>query len=228
MARFDRLWRRQRGLLFGASLLAGAVLACNGILGLSDFDAVECTGGVCDGGAGFDGGDAGGDAGEGGALVDANGTAPVSWAHFKMPNYPQADGPDANIQTYAATTGGFVDSVSGLAWREPIPQGELGVHTYEEAKAICAAASSAALTWRLPSRIELVTLLDLTQSPAIDKKTFSTTEASAYWTSSEVRPFGDGGRLRWTVNFSNGFNSPAGLGQLDESGKAGVRCIRAQ
>jgi hypothetical protein len=201
------------------------VVACNGLIGLDDFERVECTGGKCDGG-GIEGGgfDGGGDATPDGPVnvVDAAGTLPVSWAHFRMPNYPQDGGPDANLMSYEPTTGGVHDKVSGLVWREPIA--EKGPHSFDDAKAICEAAPSG--PWRLPSRIELVTLLDLTQgSPSIDKATFPSTEAIAYWTSSVVRDTsGAPTNQIWTVDFGG---SP-GVDQTDATGTAGVRCIKTQ
>jgi hypothetical protein len=196
------------------------LVACNGIIGLDDYARVECTGGRCDGGTDGPGVDAGRD----GTVADAEGTRPVSWARFKMPNYVEPDGPDANLTSYSPAAGGFLDNVSRLVWREPIPLGERGGKTWEEAQAICARATDGGGRWRLPSRIELVTLLDLTKSPKIDP-TFSTTDATAYWTTSEVRPITAGTpRKHWTVEFGAG-----GLGAVNEDGeRAAVRCIKAQ
>ena len=216
--------RSKRRLL---SALAGAcvtslVLACNGILGISDYTRGECSGGgVCE--------DAGDhdvvvvDASDGGpeAKVDASGTKAVRWAQFKMPNYAQDGGPGENVPDYGPVAGGFQDSVSGLVWGEPIP--EKGGKSYEDALKICAAITTGG-SWRLPSRIELVTLLDLgpNTSRKINVAKFASTEGMQYWTTSEVRPDVDGVRKHWTVDFSNG-----GLGQQDiNEGQAGVRCIK--
>lgn len=211
------------------SALAGAcvtslMLACNGIIGLSDYTRGECSGGgVCE-----DAGDVDVvvvDASDGGppdAKVDASGTKAVRWAQFKMPNYAQDGGPGENVPKYNEVAGGFQDSVSELVWGEPILDKDKGGKSYEDALRICAAITSGG-SWRLPSRIELVTLLDLGRSGRkIDEATFKSTEGMQYWTTSEVRPDVGGVRRHWTVDFSNG-----GLGQQEVvTGQAGVRCIK--
>lgn len=203
-----------------AALVLGLSLAtaCNGIVGLSDYSRGECSGGgLC-----FDAGmEAFLDAGDALAQpLDASGTRPVAWAKFVMPNFPQDGGPGENIPTYTTSSGAVQDSVSKLVWREPI---EPGLKSYEEALKICA-TGAAGEAWRLPSRIELVTLLDLdpNKSPKIDTQAFPSTEPFVYWTSSEVRPDVGGERRHWTVDFMAG-----GLGQLSlRDGRAGVRCIK--
>jgi hypothetical protein len=197
-------------------------LACNQLIGLSDYGRVECNGGgVCtEAGASETGPDAPKDAPPV-QLVDASGTKPVQWPQFRMPNYPQDGGPDVNIPTYApAADGGLLDSVSKLVWREPIPQNEKGAKSYEDAQTVCAAAPGG---WRLPSRIELVTLLnlDVAKTTKIDD-TFASTEPAPYWTTSQVRPDVGGARKHWTVDFANG-----GLSQTLIVGQtANVRCIK--
>lgn len=199
------------------------VLACNSLIGLSDYEKGDCSGG--------------GDCGDGGrtdvvttdapndvradvAPIDASGTKPVRWPQFKMPNYPQDGGPGENIPTYDGGGGVIVDGVSKLVWLEPVIAGD---KTYEEAVSACAAAPGGG--WRLPSRIELVTLLDLTPSKPvkIDTTVFPSTKAARYWTSSEVRPDVNGVRQHWVVDFEVG-----GLGKRDVKATAGVRCIKGQ
>jgi hypothetical protein len=91
---------------------------------------------------------------------------------------------------------------------------------YSDARAYCAGLTTGG-KWRLPSRIELVSLLDLSRSPAAAPE-FKTMQAEVYWTSSEVRPFG-ADRKHWTVSFAG----DTVLGQVPETGSARVRCIRA-
>lgn len=229
---------RRRLLLRAGGMIAAPlfILACNGIIGLSDYDRAECAGGgLCDGST-VDSGTSDTSAFDTGSpdvvKVDAGGSAPVAWAHFVMPNFNQGDGgPTDNIATYSPTTGGFVDNVSKLVWREPIPQAERGAKTYAEAEQICAKAEPAG-QWRLPTRIELVTLLDFSgAAPYIDRTTFASTEPTTYWTSSETRvAFGNSAAQaivepkRWGVDFNGG-----GLTKIDiNSSKGGVRCIKAK
>ncbi|MDF2696509.1 MAG: hypothetical protein K0S65_4892, partial [Labilithrix sp.] len=83
--------------LFGAGV-ALALLACNGILGISDYERGECSGGgLC-----FDSGapDGARDGAPDVLALDASGTKPVRWAHFVMPNY-DAGAATENVPTYA-------------------------------------------------------------------------------------------------------------------------------
>lgn len=197
------------------------LVACNAIIGLSDYKQGECSGGGSCTDARADTTVVIPDTGTDVVFVDAGGTAPVSWARWHMPNYLQDGSPEASIQSYAATDGGWYESVSKLTWREPA---EPGTKTFSQAQQFCAGLGDG--KWRLPTRIELVTLLDLSQpaqQPTIDPK-FATTLRQAYWTTSEVRPFGNGApRQHWTVDFAKG-----GLDTAEENDARGVRCIKAQ
>jgi len=207
-------------------VLAGAcvtslVLACNGIIGLSDCRGGECSGGgVCGDAGGFDVSVVGAsDGGASDAMVDASGTLPVSWAAWPMPNY-DAGGTTDNPMGYTAVTDqGWQDNVTKLVWRHPMPV-EANNATYEQALQICAAP------WRLPSRIELVTLLDLSQSGARVNPVFKSPspgmQQGAHWTFSEVRPFDPAKREHWVVDFGGG-----GLAKRAELGDAAaVRCVK--
>jgi len=200
------------------------VLACNAIIGISDYKRGECNGGgICgDGGEPFDGSAADART-DGGPEVkaDASGTQPVSWAAWPMPNYDAGTPIDNAPMAYDEVANqGWMDRITKLVWRHPMPQGSENV-TYARALEICASP------WRLPSRIELVTLLDLSQPGAKIDPVFKTPEPGtpqgAHWTFSEVRPFGgDAGRAHWVVDFAEG-----GLAKRDETGGlAAVRCVK--
>jgi hypothetical protein len=192
--------------------VAGLV-ACSNLVGLDDYDKVVCTGLVCDGGTGGRRDVQTSDAPP--SDLDASGTSPVQWPRFRMPNYPQDGGPTENRASYSGDAGIIADNVSKLVWREPV---EPGLFTFEEARAKCAAITAGG-RWRLPSRIELVTLLDLRRRPSIDPM-FASTAEIAYWTSSEVRPYTE--RRRWVVTFT----STVGPETRNENERAGVRCIK--
>jgi hypothetical protein len=214
--------RRIVSALAGVVVVPAAVVACNDIIGLSDYKRVECTGLVCaDSGALFDGPLV--DSGDGGTdpTVDASGTHPVRWAAWPMPNYviPGADATtNPNPMSYSKFDGGVLDNVTKLVWAQPMPA-EAANRSFADATAFCEKLPNG--PWRLPSRIELVTLLDLSKDGAakIDA-TFAGTPASAHWTSSEVRPFGRD-RKYWVVDFGEG-----GLAQLEETSRAAVRCVK--
>jgi hypothetical protein len=210
----DRAGRRRAGVLAGAALFAAALVACNALTGLSDYERVQCTGLVCDGGADPDvfAPDGSPDGGVD-ARVDAEGTLPVSWAAWPMPNYDA--GPETSTPvSYQPTAGGVFDGVTRLAWQDPIPPGSVNV-TLADARRICSGE------WRLPSRIELVTLLDLSQGGAKIHPTFAGAPGARHWTFSEVRPVDPANRRYWSVDFGNG-----GLAQLGQNETAAVRCVR--
>ncbi len=209
--------------LAGVVAVPAAMIACNDIIGLSDYQRVECTGLVCDGGGLPDTStiDAT-DGTDGGGRGDASGTQPVRWAAWPMPNYVPPDAsPDSvdNPLSYSATTGGFVDDVTGLVWAHPMPSEAGSPMPFEQAKALCDRLPNG--PWRLPSRIELVTLLDLSkQGTAKIAATFEGTLPVAHWTSSEVRPF-EPERQYWVVDFGSG-----GLAKLHAGTSAAVRCVK--
>jgi hypothetical protein len=225
------LSRAHRRLVLVTALALPLALACNGLIGLSDFDRVECTGGRCgDGGASFDatlvdGPDGALDA----APVDAAGMKPVSWAAWRMPNYDAGTDATDNPMSYSPTGDavGVRDDVTSLVWRHPMPA-EAASKTFDDAQKLCASLTPG--SWRLPSRIELVTLLDLGQAsskPKIDPVFQSPapgTSLSKYWTFSEVRSLpgvATDGRSYWVVDFLSG-----GVDKLPESAPAAVRCVK--
>jgi hypothetical protein len=128
---------------------------------------------------------------------------------------PQDDAPAATFgwaQWPMAETGWYnlgggvvVDNVTGLVWQGQVPSGEF---TWAEAKAYCAGLKYGGLTgWRLPSRIELISIVDYGQMfPAIDRDAFpdtpSTTYDHGYWSSSPY--FGDP-NYAWAVDFGFGY-----------------------
>jgi hypothetical protein len=221
--------RRRLAYAVTVALAVPSALACNALVGLDEYTKVVCTGGTCDGGVPdvLSYQDVVTEASKpDGRAPDAGGTKPVSWANFHMPNYDAGPLTD-NRMSYTATDGGFVDDVNSLVWQEPIV--ETAAVTYSAAQQVCASLTGGG-RWRLPTRIELVTLLDLNNGPPAIAREFASTQPAAYWTSSEVRPFGGiNPRKHWTVVFAGGADV---LGSAEEDtpdvpgGKAGVRCIR--
>src|SRR5687767_12256195 len=120
MARSERI-----AIALALGLAIPAVASCRGIVGLDDFRRGECPGALCadDGGTvdvvvpdAADAGDARPDA--------PKGADPVSWARWKMPNYPN-DAGAPNVPTYTVVGGGdqVTDNVTGLVWQtKPLAQ----------------------------------------------------------------------------------------------------------
>jgi hypothetical protein len=204
--------------------------ACSGLIGLDEFQKGECPGARCGDGGGIDvinplpppppppNFEAGPPPGDG--------AAPVSWAKWKMPNYGEAGLPNLPTYTVAdAGDGGVVtDNITGLVWQ----QSTQTPVTFEDALGVCHAP------WRLPKRIELVTLIDYSagaigSKPFIDTTFFPGVSTERVWTSSEVRdpivPFSSGAPDAgyWAVGFDNGLVSP----QIHTL-KASVLCVKGQ
>jgi hypothetical protein len=211
---------RRLAALGGAALVASGLVACNAIIGLNDFEKGQCAGARCDGGAEPDTyvpPEAGGPD----AQVDGGkGADPVSWARWKMPNYDGgADAALLPLSYSGPTNGEITDLVTKLPWRDTFLPGE---YSQSEAVAACAALGA----WRLPKRIELVTLLDFARpDPFKINEKFGAPPLSPVWTSSEVRPFVGGDQQRyWAVNFGTG----EVLDSLPGTTKIKVLCVKAK
>ncbi|MBN2499011.1 MAG: DUF1566 domain-containing protein [Deltaproteobacteria bacterium] len=110
------------------------------------------------------------------------------------------------------------DRVTGLDWQRLVPEGELD---WWQSRDYCAALDLAGFEdWRLPSRIELVSLLDFSRvDPTIDLDAFPDTPSEFFWTASPV-PFAN---LAYGVRFELGF-----IYDHDPFGSGRVRCVRGQ
>ena len=92
----------------------------------------------------------------------------------------------------------------GLRWDGKECTGKLKTFKYGEAKDAAAAAAKAdTRAWRIPTKDELVTLVDKTakKKPLIDVKAFPQTPAKPFWA---LRPGSDDDLSAWLVNFANG------------------------
>ncbi len=99
---------------------------------------------------------------------------------FPMPNPAWSGLP--NLAGYAANADGTVtDEVTGLTWEGAANPGSF---TQSQAATFCAAKGEG---WRLPNRIELVSLLGCTVSgPSADQMLFTNTPGGNFWTSSSA------------------------------------------
>ena len=149
-----------------------------------------------------------------GGVVDPR----TRWARFKMPHEVVPEGgtaPGPTPADAAAFDADFLDKVTGLKWGVTEAEGAV---TYGEAVAICADQSGAS-TYRLPTRIELVTLLEPGRNPPYHS-VFGDTIENYYWTASDVFSLDPSESKRWVVDFRDGF-----VTTRDETQKAHVRCI---
>ena len=131
------------------------------------------------------------------ACVDPN------WAEWPMPN-SQADvtAGAPNLEAYKDNGDGTVtDNVTELMWQQVVPTA-----TYSQAGAAnyCSTLTLAGHSdWRLPSVIELVSIVDLGPStaPMINGTYFPSTPANVFWSSS---PVAGSPSDAWGVDFYGG------------------------
>lgn len=151
---------------------------------------------------------------EGGSCV--SGLCTSEWAGWLMPNPASAGLP--NPASYDTSTPGVVvDKVTGLMWQRDIPASS---YNWADAKTYCAGLSLAGhQDWRLPTSIELVSLVDFTRrDPAIDTTAFPSTPSSYFWSSS---PVAGAANNAWGVHFGSGY----GYNNVVYN-TARVRCVR--
>ena len=208
--------RRLHGVAL-AALFFSPVAACDAIAGLGQFQDVPCE--PCEaGGAPFDDApelpdgvgpieaseDAGIDAFEA-AVVDTGidvvntgtGVLPPSeagpYAAFEWPRWIMPNGSEAGLPNPASysprSDGGVDDLITSLGWGNA----RTGVGSLSAAMTACAPP------WRLPTRVELVSILDTSRMPVLANPAFGSIEAVPYWTAS-VAPSGSS----WTVDFGTG------------------------
>lgn len=131
----------------------------------------------------------------------------TEWARWPMPGTPgpSADGtsqPVAVAVDYDVRSDSVVDRVTGLQWQRIL---STDVYNAAQAEAYCdALVLDCADDWRLPTRIELITIVSYDRArPAItDVIAFPNTPSQPFWTSSRASAPGDN---TWYVSFTNGF-----------------------
>jgi hypothetical protein len=142
---------------------------------------------------------------------------PQTWASWPMPNPTATRLPHPTRYEVDEARGIVNDSVTGLSWQRDFSPTPL---MWDDAKSYCSCASfGGEHGWRLPSRIELVSLEDFTRaSPTIDSAAFPATPDENFWTSSPViiNP-----GLVYLVYFQNGHTT---YSQFDYEYRA--RCVR--
>lgn len=202
--------------------------------GVTGSGGATSTGGTTSkGGATGTGGGAGakgGATGSGGATTTDGGAAcayqpPTEfiYARWPMPNPASAGLP--NPSSYTDNGDGTVtDNVTKLVWQKAVTSSQ--AYSWCDAINYCATLTLAGRSWRLPTRIELLSLVDFTHGGAIDKTAFPGVPGGKYhWTSSPwvVSQIATKPQYSWIVNFSEGLTSNAG----DRTQAEYARCVSA-
>ena len=128
--------------------------------------------------------------------------------------------PSAPVTPPSYDIGGEVvtDNVTGLMWQRTL---DPSPYIWSAAKTYCENLELASYSdWRLPTRIELVSLIAVDrQNPSIDTTAFPSTPNAMFWTASPM--VGDP-TVAWSVYFGYG-----GTGQsLVDLAGVRVRCVR--
>jgi Protein of unknown function (DUF1566) len=139
-----------------------------------------------------------------------------SWAIWPMPN--AAPGLP-NPQSFDVQPGSLVlDRITGLMWQRKLDDQQL---TFASAGQHCADLSLAGYDdWRLPTRLELVSILDTTRTqPAINVSAFPDTPSDWFWSSTIA---GGDPQSAWYVYFYFGYPKTDLV-----SNAFSVRCVRS-
>jgi hypothetical protein len=114
------------------------------------------------------------------ADADTPEEAASGYANWPMPNVAGASLP--NEQVFALDDEQATDTSTGLVWQRTA---SAEPRTFAEATADCARLELGGESdFRVPSRIEWVSLLDPSKSPALDVEAFPRTASQYHWTSS--------------------------------------------
>ncbi len=113
--------------------------------------------------------------------------------------------------------GTIIDNNTALVWQK---QDDGTTRTWDDANAYCAGLSLAGTGWRLPTVLELLTIVDFGQySPSVDATYFPNTKSSSiYWSSTNYVLYYDS---MWVV----GFFYPNSYG-IARASQGLVRCVR--
>ena len=134
-----------------------------------------------------------------------------------FPQWPLPGTPQAT-RGYATNTNTVIDSVTNLEWQRAVPASS---YTWTGARNYCSGLTlDGRSDWRLPSTIELMSLVDYgrAMAPYIDPSAFPSTPSATFWGSHGSVP-----ELAWRVDFSTGRVN----GNVDfVTGTGRVRCVR--
>ncbi|MFI5296862.1 MAG: DUF1566 domain-containing protein [Polyangiales bacterium] len=146
---------------------------------------------------------------EAGPTSDTVASVDSSWPDVPLP--PR--GAQGARERLTVTGESIDDFVTQLTWaRRPQPTSL----AYASAEKQCAERPEG--PWRIPSRLELLSTLDLSHTaPYLDTKLFGAVADGPFWSSTPVA--GADGQ-HWTVSFATGFTQPSAVKE------AWVRCVK--
>lgn len=140
---------------------------------------------------------------------------PPGYATWPMPNPNTL--PLPNPSAYQIDGALAFDQVTRLEWHKHAAVDSM---TWSDAIAYCTSLKVSGGGWRLPSRIELISLIDFTRIPTIDLVFHGSTTSNDYFWSST--PASAGPEFAYSVYFGAGFTA---YGNINHP-TARVRCVR--
>jgi len=142
-------------------------------------------------------GSSSGNASSSSGMMGGNPSSP--WIGWRMPNPAETGLPNPSKYVDDAAKEVIYDQVTGLLWQKTVDGGS---YTYEGAKTVCKNLTYGGYSdWRLPWRIELVSLVDFTRSnPPIDP-IFANTPVDGFWSASG---YSSNTGYAWAVSFVDG------------------------
>jgi hypothetical protein len=162
-------------------------------------------------------GGSGGGSGSGGSSGSSGDLecADPAFACWPMPNPASTTLP--NPASYDTSQAGMAeDEVTGLVWQREL---STELYAWPDAGTYCEELELGGARWRLPTRIELVSLVDFTHiAPAIDESVFPAVSGN-FWSASEDATSSS---RAWQLTFATGATSTS-----SKTLTAHVRCVRA-
>ena len=122
----------------------------------------------------------------------------------------------SELPSYTAGVDTVLDNVTKLTWQRFVPPESF---TLADAKEYCAALPIEGAGWRLPTRIELQSIVDYSKAqpgPVIDTVVFPNAPSDYFWSTTPA-----GATALWLMNFSNG-----GMVNDNPMGLYRIRCVR--
>ncbi len=167
-----------------------------------------------------------------------DGGADAVWATWPMPNSPSSGLP--HPQSYDTSVAGTaLDRVTGLMWEREasvlVTADYASIGVLDQASAYCANLALAGFhDWRLPTRIELVSIVDFGADPAENSTVFTVTGAALL--SSSQHPFAGATDVMVGVAWMGDGTTTTTGGSVDYYGESNgqlqapeaVRCVRGQ
>lgn len=129
--------------------------------------------------------------------------------------WPTAAFADAPPGRYSVSAGTVKDNRTGLVWQQSV---DANLYTWADARDACSRLVLLGSGWRLPTKKELLTLIDPTRfQPSIDPNAFPNTPPEYFW--SATVDLADANGDHWSVRFGDGR-------ALNKVAMSCVRCVR--